>query len=199
MRARALSLIAAAALLSLPAAALASTYKIDPNHTSVTFQIRHLFTYVEGRFRKFDGTVDFDPDHPDKTSVKGSVDVGSIDTNAAKRDAHLLGKDFFWVEKYPKITFESTGVSDVDKAKEIGKLHGNLTIRGVTKPIVLDVRFLGAGRDPWGNQKAGFEGHTTIDRKDFGLTWNQTLETGGLLLGDDVDITINAEGNLVED
>jgi polyisoprenoid-binding protein YceI len=186
------------ALVASATVATAATYEVDPNHTSVGFEVRHLFTYVDGHFDKFDGTIRFDPDDPSKAMVKGSIAVTSIDTNVEKRDNHLRSKDFFWVEEHPTITFESTKVSDVDATKKTGKLHGDLTVRGVTKPVVLDVSFLGAGKDPWGNEKAGFQGTTTINRKDFGLTWNETLEAGGVLVGEEVKITIKAEGNLVE-
>src|SRR5262249_25017864 len=105
-------------------------------------------------------------------------------------------KDFFDVDKFPKITFVSTGVSDVDAAKKSGKLHGKLNIHGVEKDVGLDVAYLGEGSDPWGNKKAGFSATTTINRKDFGLNWNETLETGGVLVGDDVQIEISAEGEV---
>jgi polyisoprenoid-binding protein YceI len=128
--------------------------------------------------------------------VTGSIDVASIDTNSDKRDEHLRGADFFDVERYPKITFESTGVKDVDAAAKTGKLEGKLTIHGVTKDVVLDVAFTGAGQDPWGNKKAGFTAETKINRKDFGLNWNQTLETGGVLVGDEIAIRIDVEANV---
>jgi polyisoprenoid-binding protein YceI len=160
--------------------------------------VRHLFTNVEGRFRTFDGQIVFDPAAPEKTMVKGSIDVTSIDTNVTKRDEHLRSPDFFDVAKFPKIEFTSTGVSDVDKTKNTAKLAGNLTIHGVTKPVVLDAQFLGAATDPWGNKKAGFSASTVIDRKAFGLGWNKTLEAGGVLVGDEVTIRINAEGNVQE-
>lgn len=197
MRVRTLSAALAAALL-LPAAARATTYKVDPEHTTVAFEVRHLFTSVEGRFRRFHGTIEFDPAHPEATRVEGAIEAASIDTNNEKRDKHLRSADFFDVAKHPEIRFVSTGVSDVDAAKKKGKLHGKLTIHGVEKPIVLDVKYLGTGKDPWGNVRGGFEARGEINRKDFGLTWNETLETGGLLVGDEVTIRINAEG-LVED
>jgi len=189
-------LVLAASLLSLPARA--ATYKVDPGHTSVTFLVRHLLTNVEGRFRTFEGQIVFDPAAPEKTVVKGSIDVSSIDTNVAKRDDHLRSAEFFDGAKFPKIEFASTSVSDVDATKRAGKIHGNLTIHGVTKPVVLDAQFLGAATDPWGNKKGGFSASTTIDRKDFGLTWNKTLDTGGLLVGDEVTIRINVEGDVQE-
>src|SRR5262245_17105194 len=191
----------AAAVLAagvMPAAAGAVNYKVDPAHTNVTFLVRHLFTNVEGRFKTFEGTITFDPAAPEKTVVKGTIDASSIDTNVAKRDEHLRSPEFFEVAKFPKITFESTSVSDVDKTKNTGKLHGNLTIHGVTKPVVLDAEFLGAATDPWGNKKGGFSATTKIDRKDFGLTWNKALETGGALVGDEVTVRLNVEGDVQE-
>jgi polyisoprenoid-binding protein YceI len=130
---------------------------------------------------------------PTEVKVTGSIDVESIDTNVKERDNHLRGKDFFDVANHPKITFESTSVSDIDTKANTGKLHGKLTLRGVTKDIVLDVAFTGEGPDPWGNHKAGFTASTKIDRKDFGLTWNEALETGGVLVGDEIEIQIDAE------
>ncbi len=191
-----LILTAALTLTGLAATAHAVTYKLDSDHTSVVFHVRHLFSQVEGRFDKFSGSIDFDPAKPEATRVQGSIDAASINTNVAKRDTHLRSKDFFDVATYPKITFASTGVSDVDTKKMTGKLHGKLSMRGVEKDVVLEVAFLGAGKDPWGNAKAGFTASTKINRKDFGLTWNQALEAGGFLVGDDVTIDISAEGIL---
>ena len=179
--------------LGSPGSAEARLYRIDPQHTTVLFRVRHLFTTVTGRFRTFEGTISFDPQHPQATRVEGTIDAASLDTNVAKRDKHLRSPAFFYVEKYPKITFKSTKVTDIDRKHLRGKLHGILTIRGVSKPIVLDVQFLGEGQDPWGNTRAGFHAETTIDRKDFGLTWNEALETGGFLVGDEVKIEIDAE------
>ena len=180
-----------------PGAALATTYKVDPEHTSVSFRVRHLFTQVKGRFDKFEGQVVFDPAHPDQTKVQGSIDVASVNTNVEERDKDLRSARFFDAEKYPKITFASTNVSGVNTGKKNGTLNGKLTIHGVEKPVVLEVTYLGEGKDPWGNVRAGFSARTTINRKDFGLTWNETLETGGVLVGDEVQIEIEAEG-LVE-
>jgi polyisoprenoid-binding protein YceI len=182
--------------VSLPVAALAGTYKVDPQHSSVTFSIRHLFSKVNGRFDKFQGTINVDPANPTTAKAEGSIDVASINTNVEKRDNHLRSKDFFDVEKYPKITFVSTKVTDVDAEKKTGKLHGKLKIHGVEKDVVLDVAYLGEGSDPWGNKKAGFTATTTINRKDFGLNWNETLETGGVLVGDEVQIEIAVEGDV---
>lgn len=182
--------------IGAPAASRAETFVIDKDHTSATFRIRHLFTKVNGRFDNFEGKVEFDPAKPEQTKVEGAIDVGSINTNVENRDKHLRSADFFNVEKYPKITFVSTKVSDVDQKAMSGKLHGNLTIHGVERPVVLDVQFLGRGKDPWGNEKAGFSATTKVNRKDFGLNWNETVETGGLLVGEEVEIEIAAEGNI---
>lgn len=181
-------------LYALPTQAAPVTYKVDRDHSTVGFQIRHLFSQVKGRFDKFQGTVTFDPDAPASAKVEGSIDTASINTNLDKRDTHLKSKDFFDVEKYPQITFRSTGVSDIDAAKKTGKLSGVLKMHGVEKPIVLDVAFLGEGKDPWGNHRSGFTATTTLNRKDFGLNWNETLETGGVLVGEEVQIEIQVEG-----
>jgi polyisoprenoid-binding protein YceI len=151
---------------------------------------------VHGRFDRFDGTIEFDPKDPKATVVRGTIESASIDTNHEKRDKHLRSADFFDVEKYPTLTFESTGVTHVNGKN--GKLAGSLTIHGVTKPVVLDVTFLGRGKDPWGNVRAGFTATLNIDRKDFGLNWNKVLETGGVLVGDEVAIRIDAEGIIAE-
>ena len=197
MRSRTFFLAVLAAMVtSLPTISLAEDYTVDGSHTTVLFHVRHLCTKVTARFDRIEGTISFDPAKPDATKVSGSIDATSIDTNNEKRDTHLRSKDFFDVLKFPKITFVSTKISDFDATQKSGKLHGNLTIRGVEKPVVLDIEFLGEGTDPWGNAKAGFSAKTTIDRKDFGLTWNETLEAGGFLVGDEVEIEIAIEGNV---
>lgn len=191
-------LVLLAAAAAAPPSSLATRYEVDDQHTSVTFAVRHLFTEVEGRFQTFDGEIAFDPAAPEQTTIKGTIDAASIDTNVQKRDEHLRSADFFDVAKYPKIAFVSTGVADIDKATNKGKILGNLTMHGVTKPVVLDAQFLGQATDPWGNRKAGFAATTTINRKDFGLGWNKALESGGLLVGDEVTIRINVEGDVRE-
>jgi polyisoprenoid-binding protein YceI len=195
---RSLALLVLLAAAAAPPSSLATRYEVDDQHTSVTFSVRHLFTEVEGRFQTFDGEIVFDPAAPEQTTIKGTIDAASIDTNVQKRDEHLRSADFFDVAKYPKIAFASTGVTDIDKATNKGKILGNLTMHGVTKPVVLDAQFLGAATDPWGNRKAGFAATTTINRKDFGLGWNKALESGGLLVGDEVTIRINVEGDVRE-
>ena len=183
-------------IVALPAGSRAATYEVDKNHTTVTFKVRHLFSTVVGRFNRFDGTITLDPDDPSKVEVEGTIDVASIDTNVAKRDEHLRSKDFFDVQQYPRITFVAAGATDVDPSGKRGKLQGNLTIHGVTRPVLIEASYLGEGKDPSGNVRAGFAGTTKIDRKDFGLNWNQALEAGGVLVGDEIEIEINAEGVL---
>jgi polyisoprenoid-binding protein YceI len=183
----------AVALLSV-SPSLAATYNVDPAHTSVQFRVRHLFTTVTGRFETFDGKIIFDEKEPAKTRVEGSIDVATINTNVKKRDDHLRSPDFFDVAKFPKITFQSSSVTDLDPSGKKGKMQGTLTLHGVSRPVVLDASFLGRGKDPGGHERAGFHGTTTINRKDFGLTWNKALESGGLLVGDDVTIEIDVEG-----
>ena len=186
---RVITLFAAMAL-SLPGVARARVYTLDSQHTSVQFKVRHLFTSVVGQFEKFDGTIEFDTKTPRAAKVRGTIDAASLNTNVDKRDAHLRSAEFFDVKNHPKIKFESVKVTQWDDKTNTGKMSGKLTIRDTTKPVILDVAFLGEGKDPWGNQLAGFNASTTIDRRDFGLTWNETLETGGVLVGDDVAIEI---------
>jgi polyisoprenoid-binding protein YceI len=183
------------ATAAVPDVAMAETFRIDPVHTTVEFRIRHLLTKTTGVFRKFDGSVVFDPDDPDKVKVEGFIDVNSIDTGNAKRDDHLRGADFFNVEKYPMITFKAGDLEEVDAEKMTGKLRGELTMLGVTKPVVIDVGFYGTVVDPWGNKKAGFGGTTTLNRKDFGMVWNKALDAGGVVLGEDVDVSIQVEAS----
>ncbi len=168
-----------------------TTYKIDADHTNVGFKIRHLFSNVSGNFTEFEGTVDYDPKNPSAWKTSAVIHAASINTNVAGRDKHLRSSDFFDVEKYPAIMFKSTGVENATETST--KLKGDLTIHGVTKPVMLDLQIHGVGKDPWGNTRAGFTATTKINRKDFGLTWNKTLETGGVLVGDDVDITLEVE------
>jgi polyisoprenoid-binding protein YceI len=184
-------------LLLIAPASRAATFKVDPEHTTVLFNVRHMFTTVTGRFEKFQGKIVYDENDPTKTQVEGTIEAATINTNVVKRDADLRSAHFFDVAKYPNITFKTTGIADVDQDKKRAKMSGVLAMHGVEKPIVLDVQFLGRGKDPWGNERAGFHAATTINRKDWGLNWNEVLETGGFLVGDDVTIEINAEG-LVE-
>lgn len=168
-----------------------STYVIDKVHSEVAFSVRHLVTKVRGRFSEFEGTIQFDPAHPEQSSVNFTVQASSVDTNAADRDTHLRSEDFFHVEKFPTITFISTKVTP-NGGNEFS-VSGPLTIRGVVKDVALPVSYLGSGKDPWGNEKAGFETEITLNRKDFGLIWNAALETGGFLVGDDVKIALTIQ------
>ena len=177
--------------------ARATQYQVDPDHTNVGFQVRHLFSRVNGRFDKFDGTISYDPAHPEQAKVSGTIDASSINTNNEKRDTHLRSKDFFDVATYPQITFTSSSATQIDAAKHSGKMDGKLTIHGVEKPVVLDVAFLGAGKDSHGTERAGFSATTTINRRDFGLTWNSPMEAGGVLVGDEVTINLEIEAKAV--
>jgi polyisoprenoid-binding protein YceI len=197
MRKGGAALLLGGVLLGFAATAHATTWKVDPAHTTVGFTVSHLFTSVNGRFDRFDGSIDFDPENPQATVVQGTIETASINTNHQKRDTHLRSGDFFDAEKYPTLRFESTGGIHAMNGKR-GKLAGNLTIRGVTRPVVLDVTYFGQGSDPWGNVRAGFRATLEINRKDFGLNWNEILETGGVLVGDEVEIRIDAEGMIAE-
>jgi len=189
-------LILAILLAGIASPANATDWQADPAHTNVGFSVSHLFTSVQGRFKDFEASIVFDVDDPMKTVVRATVQAASINTDNEKRDKHLRSRDFFDVEKYPTLQFDSTEMKEWSGKK--GKLAGNLTIHGVTKPVVFDVVFRGEGSDPWGNLRAGFLATLTIDRKDYGLNWNEVLETGGFLVGDEIEIRIDAEGILAE-
>ena len=168
------------------------TWTVDPAHSIVEFAVKHLVvTTVKGRFREFEGTVQIDEAHPENSSVSASIDVASIDTNVPDRDAHLRSDDFFNAEMYPKITFRSTGVERLDDTKF--RIHGDLTIRDVIKEVVLDGEFEGQVDDPWGNRRAAFTATTEISRKEFGVRWNQLIESGGAVVSDNVKITLHIE------
>ena len=189
---RRVAALSLATLLVLPALAQAATWKIDPNHSSTRFEIRHLFSKVQGDFTQFSGTLEYDPANPTASKVETKIVASSINTNNEHRDNDLKSENFFDVTKYPEISFTSTKVEKVEKGL---KVTGDLTTHGVTKPTVLEVEILGTGPHPMikGGQVAGFSAHTKINRQDFGITWNKTLDSGGTLLGDDVDITLNIE------
>jgi polyisoprenoid-binding protein YceI len=167
------------------------TLQIDPAHSQAEFQVRHLLSRVRGRFTDISGTIDFDRETPEKSSVAFSIRTASIDTNQPDRDAHLRSDDFFAVEKYPTLTFASTGITA--RGPQQYDVTGDLTIRGVKKSVVLPVTYLGTAKDPWGNEKLAFETEITLDRKEFGLVWNAALETGGFLVGDDVRVTVSLQ------
>ncbi|KAB8145231.1 YceI family protein [Chloroflexia bacterium SDU3-3] len=165
---------------------------IDQSHSQVGFSIRHMMiSKVRGRFETFQGTVELDEQNPSAAKVDVTIDASSINTRDAQRDGHLKAADFFDVANHPNITFVSTSVDQVDG--QHAKLHGDLTIRGVTKPVTLDVTFEGKAKSPWGTTSAGFSATTTIDREEWGLNFNQALETGGVLVGKEVEISIDVE------
>jgi polyisoprenoid-binding protein YceI len=171
------------------------TWTIDPTHSTAEFSVRHLaISKVRGSFTKFSGTIVTPAGGHVPTKVSAQIEVASISTAVEDRDNHLRSPDFFHAEQHPYITFESTAVHQHDDEIEI---EGDLTIHGVTKKVMLETDFEGEGKDPWGNERIAFAATTKINRKDFGMTWSQTLETGGLLVGEDIkiDITIEAVKN----
>lgn len=190
------SVLAVALALTLVFASAAQAapvlWTIDPGHSQVGFSIRHFFSKVPGQFTKFSGTIVYDSEKPEVSSVKVEIDASSINTQNEKRDGHLRSEDFFYVEKFPTITFVSTKVTPVEAGKL--KVEGNLSMRGVTKPVILDADFLGAGPSMNGESRSGFEATTKVDRKDYQIVWNKALDQGGTLLGDDVEIKLNVEG-----
>lgn len=175
------------------AVAQAATFEIDPVHTTVQFAVRHMMvSNVRGTFGKVSGTVNLDETDPSKSSIQATIDATSIDTREPKRDAHLKSPDFLDVANHPTITFKSKRVTKV--ADDTYQVLGDLTIHGVTKEAVLDVE--GSPRtvtDPSGTPKVGGSAHTKINRKDFGITWSKSLDGGGVMVGDDIDITIDVE------
>ena len=177
------------------ASAAPITWKVDPNHTEVGFEVRHFFSKVHGRFRDFEGTIVFDEADPSAIKVEATAKVVSVDTGNERRDADLKSPNFFEAEKNPTLTFKSTKVTKAGKDKY--KVAGDLTMRGVTKPVTFDAEFLGASTvgvdgQSWGS-RAGFAATAVVNRKDFGISWNQTLDNGSLMLGDMVTITLNIE------
>jgi polyisoprenoid-binding protein YceI len=179
------------ASLAAPVLAAPDTYTMDKQHTEAAFQVRHILTKVRGTFRDVDGVISWDKANPEKSSVQFRLKTVSVDTGVAMRDNDLRSANFFWAEKYPEILFVSTKI--VPKGTNQFEVTGTLTIRGVTKVITLPVTYLGEAKDPYGNTKAGFETGITIVRQDYGLVWNKALETGGVLVGDQVEITVNIE------
>jgi polyisoprenoid-binding protein YceI len=167
------------------------TYQIDKSHSEASFQVRHLLTRVRGRFSDFEGSITLDEAHPERSSVSLTIQAASIDTNEPNRDTHLRSADFFSVDEFATLSFASTRI--VPKGADRYDVTGDLTIRGVTRRIVVPVTLLGKATDPWGNERLGFEAEFAINRKDFGLLWNAALETGGFLVGDDVRVTLSVQ------
>ena len=167
-------------------------WQIDPSHTHVGFSARHMMiTTVKGEFTKATGTVDFNEEHPEKSIVDVTIDATSINSRDEKRDGHLKSPDFLDIAKYPVITFKSRKVHPVSATE--ARVTGDLTIRDVTREIVLDVEHNGTAKAPWGSTSAGFSAKGKFNRKDFNLVWNMVLETGGLLVSEEVKIDIEAE------
>jgi polyisoprenoid-binding protein YceI len=168
------------------------SWKIDPAHSQIQFSIRHMMiSNVRGRFENFTGVVEFDEQDPNRSSVDIQIGAASINTREAQRDGHLKSPDFLNADKYPYLTFKSKRIEKTDATH--GRVVGDLTIRDVTKPVVLDVEYSGQAKSPWGKTSAGFSATTKINRKDWDLTWNQTLETGGVLVGDEISVSIELE------
>jgi len=177
--------------LALPS--LAATWEIDDTHTAAKFKIRHLMvSNVYGQITGAKGSLEMDEKDPSKTKGTITLDVATINTNNEKRDAHLKGEDFFEVSKFPTITYQITKVSKAKNGKY--KMEGDLTLKGITKPIALkDVEITPTVKDPWGGTRRGLAGTTTVNRKDFGLTWNKAMDGGGVVIGDSVEIEVAAE------
>jgi polyisoprenoid-binding protein YceI len=168
------------------------SWMIDPSHTRVQFSARHMMiATVRGEFKDFGGSVEFDASKPEATTVAVEIKTASVDSKDPKRDGHLVSPDFFDSAKFPVMSFKSTRVENVKG--ERARLIGDLTIKDVTREVALDVDFHGTAKAPWGTTSAGFEAKGKLNRKDFGLVWNVALETGGVLVGEDINITIDAE------
>jgi polyisoprenoid-binding protein YceI len=172
------------------------SWKVDNAHTSIEFSARHMMvSTVRGHFTEFSGEIELDPDDLSKSRATATIKPASIDTREEARNAHLRSADFFDVERYPEITYRSTKVES--RGGKHYRVEGDLTIKDVTRPVELDVEFPGLATSPYGFRVAGFEAAGSISRKDFGLTWNVALETGGWMVGDDIKIRIDAEADEV--
>jgi polyisoprenoid-binding protein YceI len=168
-----------------------TSFAVDKTHSEAHFQVRHLVTKVRGHFTDFSGTIQFDQANIDAAKVSLTIQAASIDTGTPDRDGHLKSDDFFAVDKFPTLTFVSSKVTKT--GADTFDVAGTLTLHGVSKELTVPVTFLGLAKDPWGNMRAGFEGEVTVNRKDFGLVYNATLETGGFLIGDDVKISVSLQ------
>ena len=170
-------------------------WKFEPGHTAAEFCVRHMMvTWVRGHFKNIHGTLDFDPAHPDQGRVEVEIDARGLWSGEAERDEHLRGADFLDVANHPKITFRSTRVEPT--ARNEYKVTGDLTLRGITRPVTLETRFLGQGRSPFNDTRVGFSARVVINRHDFGVRWNAPMQDGGMVVGDDVVITLDAEAIL---
>jgi polyisoprenoid-binding protein YceI len=170
---------------------MTNRWDIDVAHSAIQFHVRHmLISKVHGRFAKWTGAIALDAQDLTRSQVEVSIDAASIDTQVADRDAHLRSGDFLDVANHPQLTFRS---KRIEQAGQGYRVTGDLTLRGVTKEVVLDAEFAGVGKDPWGNERAGFSAKASLDRREFGLVWNAALEAGGVLVGEKVEITIELE------
>jgi len=168
------------------------TYKIDKSHSEAVFQVRHLVTKVRGRFTDIEGSVEYNDSTPELSSVAFTAKTASIDTAEPDRDKHLRSADFFDVEKYPALSFKSKKIAKRGANYDV---TGDLTIKGVTKEVVVPVEFTGKAKDPWGGDRIGFEIETTLNRKDYGISWNKALDAGGVVVSDEVQVDISFEAN----
>ncbi len=170
----------------------ATTWNIDTSHSAIHFSVRHmLVSRTRGRFTKWSGQLKFDPDNAANSSVSVEIEPASIETADATRDAHLRSPDFFDVEKYPKASFRSTKVTDLGGDKYL--ISGELTVHGITHPLSFEAIFEGSAKDPWGGERAGFSATLSLDRREYGLTWNKALEAGGFVVGDKVELSLEVE------
>jgi polyisoprenoid-binding protein YceI len=173
------------------------TWQIDTSHSHIGFSVKHMMiATVRGEFKAYTGTLALDTDDLTQSVFTGEIDIASIDTREPKRDEHLRSADFFDAEAHPTMTFQSTRIERVDGNDY--RIVGDLTIKGITKEVVLEAEFAGIHKDPWGNTRTGFTASATLDRKDFGLSWNAALETGGVLVGEKVKLSLDIEAVLQE-
>lgn len=173
-----------------------ATWNLDSAHTFASFSARHMMvTTVRGKLGTITGQIEFDPANPTAAKVEATIDTAGVSSGVADRDNHLRSADFLDVENYPTITFKSTRVEVT--GENTGKLHGDLTIRGVTRPVVIDIEYLGQTPSPFGDTRAGFVGTTRINREDWGLTWNMAIEAGGVLVSKEVKIELDVQAILV--
>jgi polyisoprenoid-binding protein YceI len=192
MEKNAMETCSSTSVITNPVASSTSTWAIDASHTSIEFSVRHMMvSSTKGHFSGVTGTLIVDEQNPANSSAVVTIDVSTVSTRDERRDAHLKSADFFEVETYPNITFKSTRI--VAEKGDKYKVHGDLTIHGVTQPVVLDTEYFGQNKTPWGSEVIGFAAETKISRKDFGLTYNAALETGGFLIGDEIKIRLEVE------
>jgi polyisoprenoid-binding protein YceI len=185
-----------ATIQTAPVAGAKTAWKLDPTHSTVEFSAKHLMiTTVKGRIADVEGTIYTNENDPKSSSVEATLKTASIDTRTDQRDQHLRSADFLNVEQYPEIKFKSTRI---EGSKQEFKLTGDLTIRDVTRPITLDVTYEGQTKDPWGGERVGFNATGKIDRRDFGLTWNQLLETGGVAVGNEIKLSLDIQAVRVD-